>query len=113
MTDLRVENPAGDMRRELREGVTDFALMWGPIAGPMAKEFPELKVTPLVEETGTPRLFFRITMGVRRGEPHWKDWINDFIDRHQEEINAILADYGVPLLDPRGRPLAVEGGGET
>ena len=41
-------------------------------------------------------------MGIRRGEPQWKDWINDFIDRHQDEINAILVEYQVPLLDRRG-----------
>lgn len=109
MTDRRVENPAGDMLRDLREGVTDFALMWGPIAGPMAKEFPDLKVTPLVEETGTPRLFFRITMGVRAGEIEWKHQLNSLIRRNQAEIDAILRDAGVPLVDDYGKMLKAPG----
>jgi hypothetical protein len=42
---------------------------------------------------------YRITMGLRPGEPDWKHQLNDFIATHQKEIDAILLDYGVPLLD--------------
>ncbi|RRH72317.1 quinoprotein dehydrogenase-associated putative ABC transporter substrate-binding protein [Falsigemmobacter faecalis] len=105
MIDRRVENPAGDMLRDLAEGVTDFALMWGPIAGPLAKETPGLKVIPLVEETGTPRLFFRITMGVRAGEIEWKHQLNSLIRRNQAGIDAILREAGVPLVDDYGKTL--------
>jgi hypothetical protein len=66
-----------------------------------------------VNDASWARLDYRITMGIRRNEPLWKDWINDFIDRRQDEINRILAEYGVPLLDARGAPLVVaEGGAE-
>lgn len=105
MTDRRVEDPAGDMLRDLSAGVTDFALMWGPIAGPMAKDFPDLVVTPLVEETASPRLFFRITMGVRAGEIEWKHQLNSLIRRNQTQINAILREAGVPLVDDYGKTL--------
>jgi hypothetical protein len=49
---------------------------------------------------------FRITMGVRDGEPEWKHQINDLIGKHQDEIDAILTDYGVPLLDRQGKLVA-------
>ncbi len=62
MTDRRVENPAGDMLRDVEDGVTDGALLWGPIGGPLAKGNPKLKVIPLLQEEAAPRLFFRITM---------------------------------------------------
>lgn len=106
MTDRRVENPAGDMLNDVKSGVTDFALMWGPIAGPMAKDDPDLVVTPLVYETATPRLFFRITMGVRAGEDEWKRQLNSLIRRNHAEILTILSEAGVPLVDDYGKELA-------
>lgn len=109
MTDRRVENPAGDMLRDVLDGTTDAALMWGPIAGPLAKDNPDLKVIPLLKETTTPRLFFRITMGVRAGEDEWKRQLNSLIRRNQSEIDAILRDAGVPLVDDYGKALKPEG----
>ena len=50
------------------------------------------------------RLDFRIAMGLRRNEPEWKQVLNDFIAKHKAEIQAILLEYGVPLLDEQGRP---------
>lgn len=109
MTDRRVEDPGGDMLRDVASGVTDFALMWGPIAGPLAKAHPDLVVIPLVEETATPRLFFRITMGVRAGEIEWKHQLNSLIRRNQAEIDAILQAAGVPLVDDYGKTLRAPG----
>lgn len=105
MTDRRVENPAGDMLRDVENGTIDGALMWGPIAGPMAKGNAALKVIPLLKETTPPRLFFRITMGVRAGEDVWKRELNSMIRRNQTEIDAILRDAGVPLVDDYGTAL--------
>ncbi|WP_395540481.1 substrate-binding domain-containing protein [Neotabrizicola sp. sgz301269] len=105
MTDRRVEDPGGDMLRDVENGVTDGALMWGPIAGPMAKKFPDLKVIPLLNEPDTPRLFFRITMGVRAGEDSWKRELNSMIRRNQAEIDTILREAGVPLVDDYGKAL--------
>ncbi|MCB5409212.1 substrate-binding domain-containing protein [Pseudogemmobacter faecipullorum] len=105
MTDRRVEDPAGDMLRDVASGLTDGALMWGPLAGPLAKNQPGLKVIPLVKETLPPRLFFRITMGVRAGEDVWKRELNSLIRRQQEGINAILREAGVPLVDDYGKEL--------
>ena len=84
--------------------MTDAAVVWGPIAGFYAKSFsPPLKVVPLdARSARTIPLDFRITMGIRRNEPLWRDWINDFIERRQSEIDRILTEYGVPLIDRRG-----------
>lgn len=105
MTDRRVEDPAGDMLRDVEAGVTDGALMWGPIAGPLARDNPHLKVIPLLKESLPPRLFFRITMGVRAGEDVWKHQLNSLIRRNQTEIDAILREAGVPLVDDYGKEL--------
>lgn len=105
MTDRRVKNPAGDMLDDVRNRVTDGALMWGPIAGPLIKDDADLVMIPLLGETATPRLFFRITMGVRAGEDEWKRQLNSLIRRHQDEIDTILRDAGVPLVDDYGKAM--------
>jgi quinoprotein dehydrogenase-associated probable ABC transporter substrate-binding protein len=114
MVDTRVRAPVRDAVEDVAAGTTDGAVLWGPLAGYYAsRQEPSLRVLPLVDDTSGARLDYRITMGIRRGEPHWKDWINDFIDRHQEEIHAILSEYGVPLLDRRGQLIVPDEGGES
>lgn len=102
--DRRVENPAGDMLDDLEAGEIDLAILWGPIGGPLAKD-RGLNVTPLLNEPETPRLFYRITMGVRAGEQVWKNTLNSQIRRNQAEIDRILVDAGVPVLDDYGTAL--------
>jgi quinoprotein dehydrogenase-associated probable ABC transporter substrate-binding protein len=106
MVDRRVESPAVDMLRDLAEGTIDAAVLWGPLAGPIVKEnYPGMRVIPLLRETGAPRLFYRVTMGVRQGERVWQRELNSLIRRHQDEIDAILVEAGVPLLDDMGTAL--------
>lgn len=102
--DTRAMSPARDAVGHVADGTLDAAVVWGPIAGYYASRHdPPLKVVPLdARNAAHGRQDFRITMGIRRNEPLWKDWINDFILRRQDEINDLLAEYGVPLLDARG-----------
>ena len=103
VVDRRHESPISDMLNDLVAGDIDGALLWGPIAGPLVKtDYPGLKVTPLLKETLPPRLFFRITMGVRLGEKVWQRKLNSLIRRNQVEINAILSEAGVPLINDMG-----------
>lgn len=104
MVDRRVESPAEQMIADLEAGEIDAGLMWGPIGGYFGKK-AGLKVTPLLKEEKAPKLFYRITMGVRRGELAWKRKLNSLIRRNQAEINAILTEYGVPLVDDMGHNL--------
>lgn len=106
VVDRRHESPALDMLDDLKSGDIDAAILWGPLAGPLVKtDYPGLKVTPLTQETLPPRLFFRITMGVRQGEKVWQRKLNSLIRRNQDEINQILTEAGVPLLDDMGTQL--------
>ena len=109
VVDRRVENPAGDMLADLEAGEIDLAILWGPIGGPLAKGNDALVVTPLLKEEATPRLFYRITMGVRAGEDVWKRELNSLIRRNQAEIDAILIEAGVPLVDDYGTKLKPAG----
>ncbi|WP_245848120.1 substrate-binding domain-containing protein [Actibacterium ureilyticum] len=110
VVDRRFESPAIDMLNDLQAGQIDAAILWGPLAGPLVKaDYPGLKVTPLIHETLPPRLFFRITMGVRQGEKVWQRKLNSLIRRNQAEIDAILTDAGVPLLTDMGDALKQPG----
>ena len=101
--DRRVESPAIDMLDDLQSGDIDAAILWGPLGGPLVKaDYPDFKVIPMVNEELPPRLFYRITMGVRQGEKVWQRQLNSLIRRNQDEINAVLAEAGVPLVNDLG-----------
>ncbi len=107
--DSRHESPNLDMLNDLNSGEIDAAILWGPIGGPLVKKkFPDFTITPLIKETQAPRLFFRITMGVRQGEKVWVRKLNSLIRRNKKEINALLNDAGVPLMNDMGTGLIAE-----
>ncbi len=98
--DRRFYSPTEDMVKQIANKELDAGLLWGPIGGYYAKQSAEkLKVTPLLKEKNGPRMVYRITMGVRPVEQDWKRQLNRLIRKHQDEIDAILRDYGVPLFD--------------
>jgi quinoprotein dehydrogenase-associated probable ABC transporter substrate-binding protein len=104
MVDRRVDDPAEQLIEDLKAGEIDAGVLWGPIGGFHAKA-AGLTVTPLLKEEGAPRLFYRITMGVRQGELAWKRELNKLIRRNQAEIDEILGEFGVPMLDEQGTAL--------
>lgn len=104
MVDRRVDSPAEQAIADLSTGEIDAAILWGPIGGYFAKQ-NGLVATPLLHDEGAPRLFYRITLGVRQGELNWKRELNKLIRRNQAEIDAILTEYGVPLIDDQGTAL--------
>lgn len=107
VADTRFDHPAKQMIDDVAAGEVDVGVLWGPIAGYYAKQHsPKLLVVPLETRAGEVRMDYRITMGIRFNEPNWKHELNDLIKTKQPEINAILAEYGVPLLDDQGRVIA-------
>ncbi|SFG72009.1 quinoprotein dehydrogenase-associated probable ABC transporter substrate-binding protein [Palleronia marisminoris] len=106
MVDTRASSPVHDMITDLAADEIDAALAWGPMAGYYAQQqTPPLKVIPLTSEVDGPRMTYRITMGVRPSDQEWKRELNDLIRENQAEIDALLLDYGVPLLDEQGQPI--------
>jgi quinoprotein dehydrogenase-associated probable ABC transporter substrate-binding protein len=98
--DTRFEHPAQAMLQDLADGKIDVALVWGPIAGyAITHDHLPLKAVFLEAEPGAPRLDYRIAMGVRANEPEWRRRINQAIGRHQKEIAAVLAEYGLQSVD--------------
>lgn len=109
MVDRRHFSPSEKMVKDIAKGEIDAGVLWGPIGGYFAKnsEVP-MSVVPLVKEEKGPRMAYRITMAVRHGEKEWKRRLNKFIRSNQKEINAVLHEFGVPLLDNKDNLIAVE-----
>jgi mxaJ protein len=96
-----VDHRPGDIIDAVAKGQIDVALAWGPLAGYYAKHSAvplELTVLPDTDRaTGFP-FAYELTLGVRRADRGLRDTLNALIDRHRADIEAILRDYGVPLL---------------
>lgn len=97
--------PGEMVEKDLANGVIDIAFIWGPIAGYFARQATKVPMVaiPLKPHPGI-QFDFEIAMAMRFGEPAYKQRIDDAIDRNRPQINAILAEYGVPLLDQRAVP---------
>jgi quinoprotein dehydrogenase-associated probable ABC transporter substrate-binding protein len=101
--DTRVDSSARDMIRDIEDGTVDAGVLWGPMAGYFAQHSePKLAIAPLEG----PRMSFMIGMAVRHSDQEFKRLLNRLIQENQAEIDALLASYGVPLLDAQNRPLA-------
>ena len=101
--DSRYDNPVKAMLDDLEAGEIDAAILWGPLGGPLVKrDHPDFVSIPLLKETLPPKLFYRITMGVRLGEKVWQRELNSLIRRNQDEIDRILVEAGVPVLTDMG-----------
>lgn len=92
--------PGQIIERDLAAGKIDAAIVWGPIAGYFAKKVvtPQLVVVPLKSEHGV-KLDYEMAMGVRYGERDWKQQVEGLIASQQPQIQAILKEYGVPVVD--------------
>jgi mxaJ protein len=92
--------PGQLIERDLEQGKIDVAIVWGPIAGFFARRAhsPELVAVPMKSEPGL-AFDFAMAMGVRYGEPAWKQQVEALLVKHRSEIQAILREYGVPLVE--------------
>ncbi|NQV20420.1 MAG: quinoprotein dehydrogenase-associated putative ABC transporter substrate-binding protein [Rhodospirillales bacterium] len=100
--DRRHAAPAERMIAEIAAGELDAGILWGPIAGYYAQQNGGgLLVVPLLKETTGPQMIFAITMGVRHGKTKWQHTVNNLIARHQDEIDAVLRGFAVPLVKLR------------
>jgi quinoprotein dehydrogenase-associated probable ABC transporter substrate-binding protein len=107
VVDRRHESPGERMIEDIGSGGIDAGVLWGPIAGYFApKAGGDFVVVPLLKETGDPRMAYRIALGVRSLEDDWKHQLNTVIAKRQSDIDAILLQFGVPLLDEQSNLIA-------
>jgi quinoprotein dehydrogenase-associated probable ABC transporter substrate-binding protein len=80
----------------------DLAIVWGPMAGYFVKRSSvPLVLTPIAVETDTATGFpmqYNIGMAVRRKDREFRDSLQKVIERKSPQIQALLKEYGVPLL---------------
>ncbi len=93
------QSSGGIIEADLIAGKLDAVIVWGPIAGYYARRYPEadLLVLPMQSERNV-RFDFEIAMAVRIPDKAWQQKVDELITRNQSKIDAILKDYGVPLL---------------
>ena len=88
---------------DLLPGNINVLFIWGPIAGYFAKQHPELAPVSMQSENEKDKdrdvaFDFPISMGMRQPDKEWKEQINKLIEQNEDKINAILTDYGIPLV---------------
>ena len=79
----------------------DIAIVWGPLAGYFTKKLGvPLKLTPLPAKDSLSDIPFQYSMGiaVRRRDKEFRDSLQAVLERRRPEIDAILKDYGIPVL---------------
>ncbi len=110
MVDRRYDSPGERMISDIRSGDIDAGVLWGPIAGYFApRGGDKLSVVPLLKEVGAPRMAYRITFGVRNQEDDWKRQLNVVLAKRQGDIDAVLLQFGVPLLDEQSKLITQPG----
>jgi mxaJ protein len=90
-----------DIIKAVVDKKVDVSIVWGPLAGYFAERSTvPLVVQPLAEYDSLTNLpfAFNMAMGVRRRDRELRDSLNHLLDHKGPEIQAILKQYGVPLL---------------
>lgn len=93
--------PGQVIERDLASGALDVAIAWGPIVGYFAGKAnaaPVAVVPFMPPDKNGVRFDFSIAMAVRHGDKALRDRVNGLIDSSRPEIEALLKEYGVPLL---------------
>jgi quinoprotein dehydrogenase-associated probable ABC transporter substrate-binding protein len=99
--------PGEMIEKDLAQGKIDVAFAWGPIVAYSARQAAPVPIEVVLFQPRPDIKFdFSIAMAVRHGDKAFRDRIDQLIADNPEKINAILVQYGVPLLDENGRPVA-------
>lgn len=100
--------PGQVLEKDLAAGAIDIAFIWGPIAGYFSRQAnpaAPIVAVPLQERPGV-KFEYDIVMATRFGEAAYKQRIDEALARNRGKIDAILAQYGVPMLAPHPRAAA-------
>lgn len=103
------ESPGERLMRDIAADKIDAAIVWGPSAGYFARQLRDQAEFILLNLRDDPkypdmRFEFSMAMGVRHGDDERQRQVNELIHKHQAEIDAILRDFGVPLLPLKKTP---------
>jgi len=95
--DYSEKAPAARIVHAVERGEVDIAIVWGPLAGYIARSSAvPLHLTPTPERDGTLPMRFEIGMGVRRADRALLKKLDGFLARRKVVVDALLDRYGVP-----------------
>jgi mxaJ protein len=88
--------------KAVADGRIDAALVWGPVGGYFAaRSTPPLVVRPVQPWLDGPQrpMVFDVSMAVRKDDAGLRRRLDEAMDRHRADIDAVLAEFGVPRVD--------------
>lgn len=95
LTPLKTET---NILNDLEAGRIDMGILWGPMAGHLAR--PGLELRPVSPEIDIPFLpmFAALSIGLRPHDEALRDALDTALAARWDEVQTILADAQVPLL---------------
>ena len=98
--DYRDANPPAALVNAVARGDIDVAIAWGPMAGYFAQRAATpLEVVPVDQPAdATWPMQFSIALAVRRNDRELRQRLDAILQQKQPQIDALLRQYGVPLL---------------
>ncbi|MEO0974761.1 MAG: ABC transporter substrate-binding protein, partial [Pseudomonadota bacterium] len=102
--------PGQLIENDLRDGEVDAVVLWGPVAGYFAKRVnelsdgPDVVVIPLESGDGL-KFDYTIASGVRYGDGERRALITKLLEDTAPQIEALLSEYGFPLLPIGEQPV--------
>lgn len=107
MTGDSEHNVAMQIDKDLRDGVIDMVILWGPMAGYVQSQHPKDSFIAIPMQSSPGMKFdFSIAMGVRHGDDQRKQQLNELISKNLSEIQSIISSYQIPLLPIPAQPAA-------
>lgn len=106
-------NPTSELVEALLQDEIDVAIVWGPFAGWAAARGAPIEMVPVSPQVDLPFLpfVFDIAMGVRREDTTLRARLDSALVRRQDDITALLARFGVPLVATPGHRVAARPAG--
>jgi quinoprotein dehydrogenase-associated probable ABC transporter substrate-binding protein len=98
MTGDSESNVAMQIDNDLRAGVIDMVILWGPMAGYIQSQSPKGYIALPMQSTTSIKFDFSMAMGIRQGDEARKQQLNTLIDKNLEQIQRIIGNHQIPLL---------------
>ncbi len=99
MTGDDKNNVAMQIEKDLRNGVIDMVILWGPLTGYITSQSPENSYTVIpMQSTPGMKFDFSMSMAVRYGDNQRKALLDKLIDKNFTQIQDIIKSYNIPVL---------------
>ncbi len=99
MTGDDKNNVAMQIEKDIKNGVIDMVILWGPMTGYITSQSPEGSYTVIPMQSAPDIKFdFSMSMAVRYGDNQRKALLESLIDKNFTQIQAIIKGYNIPVL---------------